>query len=69
MSLRNHVVWQDGLFIKPHHFQQQQRYFEHLVRTKTENIQHYLEKNYRKRLDLSKITEYLPTLAVSCTAL
>ena len=28
MSINNRVIWSDGLFIKPQHFQQQLRYFE-----------------------------------------
>ena len=32
MSLRNSVIWSDGLFIKPHHFQQQQRYHDYVAR-------------------------------------
>jgi type VI secretion system protein ImpJ len=27
----NRVIWSEGLFLKPHHFQQQDRYIEHLV--------------------------------------
>ncbi|MTH98020.1 type VI secretion system baseplate subunit TssK [Roseibium sp. RKSG952] len=31
MSWDNKVVWQEGLFLQPHHFQQQDRYVESLV--------------------------------------
>ncbi|WP_299747026.1 type VI secretion system baseplate subunit TssK [uncultured Tateyamaria sp.] len=31
MSWQNKVVWQEGLFLQPHHFQQQDRYLEALV--------------------------------------
>ncbi len=31
MSQENKVVWSDGMFLRPHHFQQQDRYFENLV--------------------------------------
>ncbi len=31
MSVRNRVIWNEGLFIKPQHFQQQQRYNEYYV--------------------------------------
>jgi type VI secretion system protein ImpJ len=41
MSLRNHVVWRDGLFLKPHHFQQQQRYMEYLVRSRVDTLDAY----------------------------
>lgn len=52
MSLRNHVIWRDGLFLKPHHFQQQQRYFEHLVQSRCEAIAPY-QKGV-SRLDINK---------------
>ena len=29
MGARNNVVWSNGLFVRPQHFQQQTRYFEH----------------------------------------
>ncbi|WP_299654848.1 type VI secretion system baseplate subunit TssK [uncultured Tateyamaria sp.] len=31
MSWQNKVIWQEGLFLQPHHFQQQDRYLEALV--------------------------------------
>src|SRR5690606_9373266 len=31
MSWRNRVVWSEGLFLRPHHFQQQLRYVESFV--------------------------------------
>jgi type VI secretion system protein ImpJ len=31
MSSNNRVVWSEGLFLRPHHFQQQTRYFERYV--------------------------------------
>ena len=31
MSWENKVVWQEGLFLQPHHFQQHDRYVEALV--------------------------------------
>ncbi|MGD8207833.1 MAG: type VI secretion system baseplate subunit TssK [Thiohalocapsa sp.] len=31
MAWTNPVIWSEGLFLKPQHFQQQDRYFEHLV--------------------------------------
>lgn len=34
MSLRNRVIWSDGLFLQPQHFQQQDRHFEHYVETR-----------------------------------
>ncbi|HEY6360416.1 MAG TPA: type VI secretion system baseplate subunit TssK [Vicinamibacterales bacterium] len=34
MSSFNKVVWSEGLFLRPHHFQQQDRYFERYVETR-----------------------------------
>jgi type VI secretion system protein ImpJ len=31
MKLQDKVVWSEGMFLKPQHFQQQVRYFEHLI--------------------------------------
>src|SRR6185369_8023612 len=31
MSVHNKVVWSEGLFLQPQHFQQQDRYFEQYV--------------------------------------
>lgn len=35
MSLDNRVLWSEGLFLQPHHFQQQDRYLERLVGAKS----------------------------------
>ena len=34
MSAGNRVIWSDGLFLQPQHFQQQERYFERYVETR-----------------------------------
>lgn len=31
MTVRHRVVWSQGLFLQPHHFQQETRYLEHLI--------------------------------------
>jgi len=38
MGWDNKVVWGEGLFLQPQHLQQQERYFEHLVRTSTAGL-------------------------------
>ena len=35
MSWRNKVVWSQGMFLQPHHFQQETRYIERLIDTRT----------------------------------
>lgn len=42
MSTRNRVVWSEGLFIKPQHFQQQQRYHEHVLNERLAAVSEYL---------------------------
>ena len=34
MSVNNKVIWSEGLFLQPHHFQQQDRYLERYVETR-----------------------------------
>ena len=31
MSARHRVIWSQGLFLQPQHFQQQARFFEHML--------------------------------------
>lgn len=42
MASRNRVVWSEGLFIKPQHFQQQQRSLEGLIDARLEGIGQHL---------------------------
>ena len=35
MAQDNRVLWSEGLFLQPHHFQQHDRYLEHLVESQT----------------------------------
>ncbi|MCE0559222.1 MULTISPECIES: type VI secretion system baseplate subunit TssK [unclassified Motilimonas] len=41
MSVRNRVIWKEGLFIKPQHFQQQQRHNEYLIEQRTKSVSPY----------------------------
>lgn len=34
MTTRHRVIWSQGMFLQPHHFQQEARFFEHLVDTR-----------------------------------
>jgi len=38
MSANNRVVWSEGLFLQPQHFQQQDRYFERYVETRCQGL-------------------------------
>src|SRR5215831_16871102 len=38
MSWDNKVVWSEGMFLRPQHFQQQDRYFEKLVRSRVGDL-------------------------------
>jgi type VI secretion system protein ImpJ len=41
MSWNNKVVWSEGLFLRPQHFQQSDRYFEKLVRSRVDALRPY----------------------------
>jgi len=38
MSWNSRVVWSEGMFLRPQHFQQQERFLEHLVQTRVTNL-------------------------------
>ena len=38
MSAHNRVIWSEGLFLQPQHFQQQERYFERYVETRCQSL-------------------------------
>lgn len=39
MSLKHRVLWSEGLFLRPHHFQQQDRYFESYIEARCRELQ------------------------------
>lgn len=41
MSNKNRIIWQEGLFIKPQHFQQQQRHVDYLLHSQLSSLTHY----------------------------
>src|SRR4051812_27487883 len=41
MSWYSKVVWSEGLFLRPHHFQQNDRYVEHFVESRVHQITPY----------------------------
>jgi type VI secretion system protein ImpJ len=41
MSWYNKVVWSEGLFLRPHHLQQSDRYLEHLIESRVRQITPY----------------------------
>lgn len=41
MSWNSKVVWSEGMFLKAQHFQQQDRYFERLVRQRTDGVRSF----------------------------
>jgi type VI secretion system protein ImpJ len=41
MSWFSKVVWSEGLFLRPHHLQQNDRYLEHLVQSRTGHVSPY----------------------------
>lgn len=55
MSMRNRVIWREGLFIKPQHFQQQQRHNDYALHARLSAI----SDNYYGLLSLTINEEYL----------
>jgi type VI secretion system protein ImpJ len=41
MSAHNRVIWSEGLFLQPQHFQQQDRYFEQYIETRCQPLTSY----------------------------
>ena len=41
MSWHSKVVWSEGLFLRPHHLQQNDRYLEHLIEARTRHTTPY----------------------------
>ncbi|MBC3766687.1 type VI secretion system baseplate subunit TssK [Neptunicella marina] len=41
MAVNDRVVWSEGLFLRPQHFQQQDRHTQHLVKTSLQGLQIY----------------------------
>ncbi|CAD5109358.1 type VI secretion system baseplate subunit TssK [Zestomonas carbonaria] len=42
MTSRNPVIWSEGLFVKPQHFQQQSRSLEHLIHQRVNSVSEHL---------------------------
>ncbi|UHD16096.1 type VI secretion system baseplate subunit TssK [Thiocapsa bogorovii] len=56
MAWTNRVIWSEGLFLKPHHFQQQDRYIEHLVASSYRAGAPFAWGMRRLRFDLDLLT-------------
>ncbi|MDJ0806356.1 MAG: type VI secretion system baseplate subunit TssK [Gammaproteobacteria bacterium] len=41
MTWRNKVIWSEGMFLRPHHFQQHDRYFENLLESRCAPLKAY----------------------------
>ena len=41
MSWHSKLVWSEGLFLRPHHLQQSDRYHEHLVESRVRHVTPY----------------------------
>src|SRR4029077_10657113 len=51
MSQHNRVVWAEGLFLRPQHFQQAERYFERLMSQRLESLVPYAAGFTRLQID------------------
>ncbi|MFC1363443.1 MAG: type VI secretion system baseplate subunit TssK, partial [gamma proteobacterium symbiont of Ctena orbiculata] len=38
MSWMSRIVWSEGMFLRPHHFQQQERFLEHMVEARCADL-------------------------------
>lgn len=41
MNWHNKVVWSEGMFLRPQHFQQHERYIEHLINSRSDGLRAY----------------------------
>jgi type VI secretion system protein ImpJ len=41
LTTRHRVIWSQGMFLQPHHFQQEARFVEHLVDTRVRAAEPY----------------------------
>lgn len=51
MTKNNRVIWSEGLFLQPQHFQQQERFFEHEIHVRTANFNAYAHGFHTLELD------------------
>ena len=51
MTKNNRVIWSEGLFLQPQHFQQQERHFEHEVHIRTFHFNSYCHGFHELKLD------------------
>lgn len=50
------VIWSEGLFIQPHHFQQQERYFEDLINHRATHFGKYFWGCSKLKIDVNSLT-------------
>ena len=51
MSWNNKVIWSEGMFLRPHHFQQHTRYIENYIEGRTAVLRSYSWGFYRLKID------------------
>ena len=51
MSAHNRVIWSEGLFLQPQHFQQQDRYFERYVESRAQRSSRTAGDSHRSRVE------------------
>ena len=57
MSVHNKVVWSEGLFLQPQHFQQQDRYFERYVESAVP-VAHRAQLGFHRDRDRARLSEH-----------
>jgi hypothetical protein len=69
MSQHNRVVWAEGLFLRPQHFQQAERYLERLISQRLESLVPYGAGFTRLSLRRAGITEAAPEIFGNCRSM
>src|SRR5690606_21809147 len=55
MSWKNKVIWSEGLFLRPHHFQQHDRYLESYVEARCRSLHNHSWGYTELRLDTDQL--------------
>ena len=55
MTWNSKVIWSEGMFLQPQHFQQQDRYLEHLVEGRTRPLTRFAWGFTRLEIDLAAL--------------
>lgn len=66
MSQYNRVIWSEGLFLRPQHFQQQDRHFDAALRTRIDGLAPYAYGFQTLALDIELLKQGKLGIALAC---